>query len=162
MAIKKIVKKGSKKVAKKGKVVKKGAKKVVAKKPAKAKKVAKKAEKKVEKKKERPAPSGKIDAPKGKYMTQSELVNNMVNLTGLTRKEAKLSLDSLRNIGTHEMKKRGMFMMAGMAKFTVKHKPATKARQGINPFTKEACIFKAKPARKVVKARPMSFLKKSV
>ena len=42
--------------------------------------------------------------------------------------------------------------MPGFAKFVVVKKPATKERSGINPFTKEPMIFKAKPARKVVRA----------
>jgi nucleoid DNA-binding protein len=162
MAAKKIVKKGSKKVMKKKaatkKVVKKGSKKVV--KKAAKKVVSKKTEKKA-KKIERVI-TGKIDAPKGDKMTQSELIQNMCNLTGLTRKESKGCLESLRQIGATEMKKRGVFMMPGMAKFVVKRKPATKARKGINPFTKEPCVFKAKPARNVVKARPMAGLKKQL
>ena len=42
-------------------------------------------------------------------------------------------------------RKRGKFIVPGLARFTVKSRPATKARQGINPFTKEPCVFKAKP-----------------
>jgi hypothetical protein len=38
-------------------------------------------------------------------------------------------------------------------------KPATKAREGINPFTKEPTTFKAKPARKIIKARPVKAAK---
>jgi hypothetical protein len=33
-------------------------------------------------------------------------------------------------------------------------KPATKEHKGINPFTGQETVFKAKPARKVIKARP--------
>jgi DNA-binding protein HU-beta len=85
-----------------------------------------------------------------------------VALSGLTRKEAKLSLTTLQTIGSFEMKKRGQFVLPGFAKFTVKNVPAKPARKGINPFTREECIFKAKPARKVVKARPAAALKKSM
>ena len=42
------------------------------------------------------------------------------------------------------------------------NKPATKARKGINPFTKEETMFKAKPARNVVKIRPLKGLKDMV
>jgi hypothetical protein len=38
-------------------------------------------------------------------------------------------------------------------------KPAPKERKGINPFTKEPTVFKAKPARKVLKARPVKAAK---
>ena len=50
----------------------------------------------------------------------------------------------------------------GLMRITVKRKPATKARKGINPFTKEEVMFKAKPARNVVKVRPLRGLKEMV
>jgi len=95
-------------------------------------------------------------------MTQSELANNLVAMTGLKRKDAKAALSAFRTIGSDEMKKRGVFVLPGFAKFVVKSKAATKARKGINPFTKEECIFKAKPARKMVKARAVKTLRTCV
>ena len=71
-------------------------------------------------------------------------------------------MSTFKTIGSFEMKKRGVFVLPGFAKFTVKSMPAKPAREGINPFTKEPCIFKAKPARKVVKARVTKHLKNSV
>ena len=56
----------------------------------------------------------------------------------------------------------GICNVAGLMKITVVHKPATKARKGINPFTKQEVIFKAKPARNVIKVRPLKTLKKMV
>jgi hypothetical protein len=50
-------------------------------------------------------------------------------------------------------------VVPGLMKINVIHKPATKARKGINPFTKQEQVFKAKPARKVVKVRPLKSLK---
>jgi nucleoid DNA-binding protein len=47
-------------------------------------------------------------------------------------------------------------------KITRIHKPATKAREGVNPFTGEKMMFKAKPARNVVKVRPLKNLKAMV
>ena len=41
-------------------------------------------------------------------------------------------------------------------------KPARKARKGINPFTKEEMVFKAKPARKAVKVLALKGLKDMV
>jgi hypothetical protein len=52
--------------------------------------------------------------------------------------------------------------MPGLCKIVVQHKPATKERKGINPFTKEETVFKAKPARNVVKIRPLKKLKDMV
>jgi DNA-binding protein HU-beta len=77
----------------------------------------------------------------------------MSELTGLKRSEAKKCITTLQTIGAFEMKKRGAFVLPGFCKFTVKSMKAKPARQGINPFTKEPCVFKAKPARKVVKVR---------
>ena len=56
----------------------------------------------------------------------------------------------------------GVFKMPGLLRITVKRKPATPARMGINPFTKEQVMFKAKPARNVIRARPLQALKAMV
>jgi hypothetical protein len=53
----------------------------------------------------------------------------------------------------------GVFVVPGLMKITVVQKPATPERKGINPFTKQEQIFKAKPARRVVKVRPLKGLK---
>ena len=63
-------------------------------------------------------------------------------------------MEALTKIAYKELKKNGAFMLPGFAKFVVIKKPATKERQGINPFTKEPTTFKARPARKIVRARP--------
>jgi nucleoid DNA-binding protein len=56
----------------------------------------------------------------------------------------------------------GVFLVPGFAKFVVIKKPATKERRGTNPFTKEPMTFKAKPARKIVRARPVKAAKDAV
>ena len=56
----------------------------------------------------------------------------------------------------------GVFKVPGLMRITVKRKPATKARMGINPFTKEEVMFKAKPARNIVRVRPLAALKEMV
>ena len=66
------------------------------------------------------------------------------------------------SVGHKELKKTGAFFVPGFAKFIVIRIPATKARKGINPFTKEPTIFKAKPARKVIRARPVKAVKDAV
>ena len=68
----------------------------------------------------------------------------------------------LAAVGYKELKKTGVFLLPGFAKFVVIKKPATKERKGINPFTKEPTVFKAKPARKVLKARPVKAAKDAV
>ena len=81
---------------------------------------------------------------------------------GLSKKDVKGVLESLVSVGHKEMKKSGTFLLPGFAKFVVIKKPATKERAGINPFTKEPTVFKAKPARKIVRARPVKAAKDAV
>jgi DNA-binding protein HU-beta len=70
-------------------------------------------------------------------------------------KSVKGVLETLAKIGYKELKKTGVFLVPGFAKFVVIKKPATKGRKGTNPFTGEQIVFKAKPARKIVRARPV-------
>jgi nucleoid DNA-binding protein len=80
----------------------------------------------------------------------------------LTRKDVKGIIEAVATIGQAELKKNGVFVVPGLIRMVVVKKPATKARKGINPFTKEETIFKAKPARKVVKGRPVKAVKDAV
>jgi DNA-binding protein HU-beta len=80
----------------------------------------------------------------------------------VSRKDIKGVIESLADVVYKELKKTGAFFVPGLAKFVVIKKPATKARKGINPFTKEPTIFKAKPARKVIRARPVKAVKEGV
>jgi len=99
-----------------------------------------------------------------KQMSKSQLIQTITEQqsSNLTRKDVKAVIESLASIGYKELKKNGTFVLPGFAKFMVIKKPATKARKGINPFTKEPTIFKAKPARKLVKARPVKAVKDAV
>ncbi len=93
--------------------------------------------------------------------TKSELIQAIAELHSdrLTRKDVKGVLELLASVGYKELKKSGVFVVPGFAKLVVIKKPATKAREGINPFTKEPMTFKAKAARKVLKARPVKAAK---
>src|ERR1700685_3368871 len=99
-----------------------------------------------------------------KLMTKSELIEKITaeHSDKLTKKDVKGVRETLATIGYKELKKTGAFLVPGFAKFVVIKKPATKARKGINPFTKEPTIFKAKPARKIIKARPVKAAKDAV
>jgi nucleoid DNA-binding protein len=99
-----------------------------------------------------------------KVVSKSELVQKILaqHSDKMTRKDVKAVIESLAAIGYKELNKFGAFVMPGFAKFVVVKKPATKERSGINPFTKEPMIFKAKPARKVVRARPVKAVKAAV
>jgi len=96
-----------------------------------------------------------------KAATKSEILTGIAAATDLSRKQvssvfAALSEQIGKNVGK---KGPGVFVVPGLMKIMVITKPATKARMGINPFTKQETMFKAKPARKVIKVRPLKALK---
>jgi DNA-binding protein HU-beta len=95
-------------------------------------------------------------------MSKSELIQKIAEEASLAKKDVKAVIESLANVGYKELKRAGTFVLPGFAKFTVVKKPATPERQGINPFTKEPTTFKAKPARKVLKVRPVKAAKDAV
>jgi nucleoid DNA-binding protein len=95
-------------------------------------------------------------------MTKSELVSQIAERSKLKKNDVKGVMETLAAIGYKEMKKTGSFLLPGFAKFVVIKKPATKQRSGINPFTKEPTVFKARPARKIVRARPVKAAKDAV
>jgi DNA-binding protein HU-beta len=94
-------------------------------------------------------------------MSKSELIQKVVEQHAgeLSKKDVKGVIEALAAVGYKELKRMGVFVLPGFAKFVVIKKPATKARKGINPFTKEPTVFKAKPARKVIRARPVKAIK---
>ncbi|MCH7559306.1 MAG: HU family DNA-binding protein [Planctomycetes bacterium] len=99
-----------------------------------------------------------------KPMTKSEIVSGIADATGLTKKD----INSVFEAMAAQIKKSfgrdgaGAYTVLGLMKLVVKRKPATKARKGINPFTGEETVFKAKPARNIVKIRPLKNLKDMV
>lgn len=100
-----------------------------------------------------------------KAPTKSEILNNIAGETGLARKEVASVFDSLAKEIQKVIAKKGgpgQFSIPGLCKITVTRKPAQKERKGINPFTGEETVFKAKPARNVVKVRPLKNLKDMV
>ncbi len=95
-------------------------------------------------------------------MSKSQLIEQIATSNELAKKQVKGVMETLATIGYKELKKNGVFVVPGFAKFVVVKKPATKARQGTNPFTGEPMTFKAKPARKIVRARPVKVVKEAV
>lgn len=93
--------------------------------------------------------------------TKSEIYAHIAEETELSRKQVAAVFDSLSGLIEKNLKSRGpgVFSLPGLMKIKVIKKPATKARKGINPFTGEETVFKAKPARKVVKVLPLKALK---
>jgi nucleoid DNA-binding protein len=100
----------------------------------------------------------------GKPRSKSEILSDIAANTGLTRRQVASVFDGMTGLIKKDLSKRGpgVFTVPGLLKITVVNKPATKARKGTNPFTGEEMMFKAKPARRVVKARALKNLKSMV
>ena len=96
-----------------------------------------------------------------KPLTKSEILSHIMEETGYTRNEVQVVFDSLNGLIAQQMKPRaaGIFTIPGLMKIKVVKKAATKARKGTNPFTGEEMMFKAKPARRIVKITPLKGLK---
>jgi nucleoid DNA-binding protein len=103
-------------------------------------------------------------AEKPKAMSKTEVLNTIAERTGLGRKDVDKVLTGLSELIEENVGKRGpgIFTVPGLMKITRQHKPATKERKGIDPFTKQEKVFKAKPARNVIKVRPLKALKDMV
>ncbi len=96
-----------------------------------------------------------------KAMTKTEIITALAETSQLTKQQVTSLLDGLasligKNLGDDGP---GAFTIPGLMKLTVVHKPATEEREGVNPFTKEPTVFKAKPASKNVKIQPLKALK---
>jgi nucleoid DNA-binding protein len=119
----------------------------------------------------KPAP-GKPASPSGqgngqaaaKPMMRGELLTTIGNKCGMTKRQIGEVFEALNEVIATQLGKKGpgVFQIHGLLKLKVVRKPATKAKQGVNPFTKEPMTYKAKPARNVVKALPLKFLKELV
>lgn len=94
-------------------------------------------------------------------LTKSQLLSTLAENTELSKKEVTAVVDELATVIEGHLKKNGagVFTLPGLLKMTVVRKPATKARKGINPFTGEETMFKAKPARNIVKIKPLKAVK---
>merc|ERR1712217_334795 len=102
-------------------------------------------------------------AAKGaKAMTATAAYKSVAESTGLKAKAVKGAMEALMGVAATELKKNGSFKIARALNLKLKQKPATPARKGVNPFTKEPCVFKANPASKTVKALPMKKLKEMI
>ena len=120
----------------------------------------KKAKKKVTKKKVVAKKASTAKAIKEPF-TKTMLFNEIAERTELKKKDVVAVFDQLSDIINSHIRRNaaGVFTVPGLMKIKVVRKPATRARKGINPFTGEPTIFKAKPARNVVKIQPLKALK---
>ena len=98
----------------------------------------------------------------GKRMSKTEFVEAIASQSGLEKKQVNAVLDALNDVVYKELKAENEVVLPGLVKLTSVTKPAVPEREGINPFTKEKTMFKSKPARKVIKPRPLKALKDAV
>ena len=99
-----------------------------------------------------------------KPMTKAEMIAALAEATGLTKEQVASLFDELAKLIEKELGEEGagMVNISNLLKVKVVRKPASPERKGINPFTKEETVFKAKPARNVVKLVPLRGLKELV
>jgi nucleoid DNA-binding protein len=106
--------------------------------------------------------SQKMAKTAAKPPTKSEVYADIAGATALTRKQVAAVFDALSESIKKSLKKGGIFAVPGLMKLVVIRKPAQPAKKGINPFTKQEQMFKAKPARNVIKIRALKSLKDMV
>lgn len=154
---------------------KKPAKKAAAKKPA-----VKKAVKSAAKSKVKAAPKAKVTSKAKvkakapvkkpaalvvkKPFSKSQIISHLATVTEVKKKDISSLLDAITHLMEAHLENKGPgeFNFAGLFKCRVVRKPATKARNGVNPFTGQPTVFAAKPARNVLKIRPLKKLKEIV
>mmetsp|Transcript_61911 Transcript_61911/g.114898 ORF Transcript_61911/g.114898 Transcript_61911/m.114898 type:complete len:112 (+) Transcript_61911:92-427(+) len=101
----------------------------------------------------------KATAAKNKAITVTEAYKTVAEKMELKPKDVKGIVEAMMELSAEQVKKSGSFKLAGMLNMKLISKPATKARKGFNPFTKEPCVFKAKPASKSVRVLALKKLK---
>lgn len=99
-----------------------------------------------------------------KARTKSDIMGVLAASSGVAKRDVASIFDNLQELINFDLSKSGpgVFNFPGLMKIVKVTKPATKARKGINPFTKEPMMFKAKPAHSVVKVRALKGLKEMV
>jgi nucleoid DNA-binding protein len=103
-------------------------------------------------------------AASAKARTKSGCLETIAEHVGIRRRDVAGVFHVMGSMIKADLSKSGsgVFTVPGLMRITVKRKPATKARPGINPFTKEPITIKAKPARNVVRVRPLRALRAMV
>jgi DNA-binding protein HU-beta len=95
-------------------------------------------------------------------MTKNQLIDAIAEGTEVSKADVKAVIEQMATVGYKELNESGEFVVPGFVKMSVVNKPATEARSGVNPFTKEPMEFAAKPASKSVKASPLKVAKDAV
>ena len=94
-------------------------------------------------------------------LSKSQLHALIAESADLSKKQVASVFDGLESLIERSIKKGGTgeFTLPGLLKITTVKKPARKARKGVNPFTGQETMFKAKPASTVVKVRALKKMK---
>jgi DNA-binding protein HU-beta len=95
-------------------------------------------------------------------MTKSQLIDAISESSAVSKSDVRAVIENMATVGYKELNESGEFVIPGFVKMTVVNKPATEARSGVNPFTKEPMEFAAKPANKTVKSSPLKVAKDAV
>jgi DNA-binding protein HU-beta len=95
-------------------------------------------------------------------MTKTQLIDAIAESSNVSKNDVKAVIEHMAIVGYKELNESGEFVIPGFAKMSIVNKPATEARTGVNPFTKEPMEFAAKPASKKVKAAPLKAAKDAV
>jgi DNA-binding protein HU-beta len=95
-------------------------------------------------------------------MSKSELIDAISESSAVSKNDVKSVIENMITVGYKELNESGEFVIPGFVKMSVADKPATEARSGFHPFTKEPMEFAAKPASKTVKASPLKAAKDAV
>ena len=98
-------------------------------------------------------------AKKNTAPTKSEIMAHIAKETELSRKQVGAVFESLHGVIRKSLRGNGLFTLPGLLKLKVVKRAATKAREGINPFTGQKMTFKAKPASRKVRAVALKSLK---
>ena len=95
----------------------------------------------------------------GSTLSASAVTTSVAEKLGLKNKDVKGALEGIMEVAAKQLNSAGKFNLGGFLNMKLKKKPAAPARKGVNPFTKEPCVFKARPASKTVKAFPTKKMK---
>ncbi|KRQ03846.1 HU family DNA-binding protein [Bradyrhizobium manausense] len=95
-------------------------------------------------------------------MTKNQLIYAIAEGANISKADVKAVIEQMAAVGYNELNKSGEFVIPGFVKMSVVNKPATEARTGVDPFTKEPMEFAAKPASKSVRASPLKAAKDAV
>ena len=106
----------------------------------------------------------KVASAGDRARTKSQIIGALSENTGIARKDVTAMFDTMSVMIQKDLSRRGpgAFTVPGLMKIRVVRKPATKSRKGVNPFTGEPTVFKAKPAHNVVRIRPLKAMKEMV